>query len=383
MTHMTLTTSSGHPVVFYMRDRLTSTLLHPFALCVLVVGLFAVPSLLSTATVQIIAFALVSLIFAQSLFVLTGLAGQISLGHAAFFGLGAYGSAILSKSLGLSLLLSLPGGIVVGALVAYLLSFPAGRVREVYLAMMTLGFGQIFFELAREWSSLTGGVSGFSGIPSASLRTLSVGGVKLHAADFFRALVVVTVCVLLIVRNLSQSRFGRALCAIHHSEFAAGSVGIARGRARQFAYAVSGGLAGLAGAFYAHLVGYIGPDSFGVSRSVEVLVVSIVGGMLSSTGQVVSAVFFAFLPERLQAFNAFGMARSATHQLVAIEPRAAGQGTDADGEAFLGGHDLRAHGLEAGAFGLDRREFAVKIDGRQLLLAQHGGLLAASQLAAS
>ena len=302
MTHMTSKALSGNKTAFFMRDRLTCAVMHPFMLAAVVVALVAVPSVLSTATVQIIAFALVSVIFAQSLFVLTGLAGQISLGHAAFFGLGAYGSALLSKSLGLSLLLSLPAGIVAGALVAYLLSFPAGRVREVYLAMMTLGFGQIFFELAREWTDLTGGVSGFSGIPSASLRTLSVWGVKLDAGDFFRALVVVTVCVLLIVRNLSQSRFGRALCAIHHSEFAAGSVGIARGRTRQFAYAVSGGLAGLAGAFYAHLVGYIGPDSFGVSRSVEVLVVSIVGGMLSSAGQVVSAVFFAFLPERLQAF---------------------------------------------------------------------------------
>ena len=226
MTHMTSKALSGNKTAFFMRDRLTCAVMHPFMLAAVVVALVAVPSVLSTATVQIIAFALVSVIFAQSLFVLTGLAGQISLGHAAFFGLGAYGSALLSKSLGLSLLLSLPAGIVAGALVAYLLSFPAGRVREVYLAMMTLGFGQIFFELAREWTDLTGGVSGFSGIPSASLRTLSVWGVKLDAGDFFRALVVVTVCVLLIVRNLSQSRFGRALCAIHHSEFAAGSVGI-------------------------------------------------------------------------------------------------------------------------------------------------------------
>jgi ABC-type branched-subunit amino acid transport system ATPase component/ABC-type branched-subunit amino acid transport system permease subunit len=285
-----------------LRDRLTAVAMHPVTLVALVAGLLAAPAFLGTSTVQILAFALVSIIFAQSLFVLTGLAGQISLGHAAFFGIGAYGSALLTKSLGLSLLLSLPAAAVTGALVAFLLSFPAGRVREVYLAMMTLGFGQIFFEVAREWTALTGGVGGFSGIPSASLRTLTVFGIKLEAGDFFRVLVVATVCVLLVVRNLSQSRIGRALCAIHHSEFAAGSVGIARGRSRQFAYAVSGGLAGLAGAFYGHLVGYIGPDSFGVSRSIDVLVVSIVGGMLSSAGQVVSALFFAFLPQRLQGF---------------------------------------------------------------------------------
>ena len=290
------------PAALQLRDRLTRVVMHPVAMLAVLVALLAAPAVLSAATVQILAFALVSAIFAQSLFVLTGLAGQISLGHAAFFGIGAYGSALLTKSLGLSLLLTIPAALLAGALVAYLLSFPAGRVREVYLAMMTLGFGQIFYEVAREWNGLTGGISGLSGIPSAGLRTLSVLGVKLDGGDLFRVLVIATVGVLLLVRNLSQSRFGRALCAIHHSEFAAGSVGIARGRTRQFAYAISGGLAGLAGAFYAHLVGYIGPDSFGISRSIEVLVVSIVGGMTSSAGQVVSAVFFAFLPERLQAF---------------------------------------------------------------------------------
>jgi ABC-type branched-subunit amino acid transport system ATPase component/ABC-type branched-subunit amino acid transport system permease subunit len=292
-------------VALPLRERLTQVVMHPATLTAMVLGLLTAPAVLSNSSVQILAFALVSVIFAQSLFVLTGLAGQISLGHAAFFGIGAYGSALLTKSLGLSLLLSVPGAVAVGALVAFLLSFPAGRVREVYLAMMTLGFGQIFFEVAREWTPLTGGVGGFSGIPSAGLRTLSVLGMKIDEGNFFRMLVLVTVCVLLVVRNLSQSRFGRALCAIHHSEFAAGSVGIAKGRSRQFAYAVSGALAGLAGAFYAHLVGYIGPDSFGVSRSVDVLVVSIVGGMLSSAGQVVSALFFAFLPQRLQGFSEY------------------------------------------------------------------------------
>lgn len=289
-------------VALPLRDRLSRIMMHPAALAVIVAGLLAAPWFVGSANVQVLAFALVSVMFAQSLFVLTGLAGQISLGHAAFFGIGAYGSALLTKSLGISLLLAVPGAAAVGALVAFLLSFPAGRVREVYLAMMTLGFGQIFFEVAREWTSLTGGVGGFSGIPSAGLRTLTVLGMKIDEGNVFRLLVVVAVGVLLVVRNLSQSRYGRALCAIHHSEFAAGSVGIARGRSRQFAYAVSGALAGLAGAFYGHLVGYIGPDSFGVSRSVDVLVVSIVGGMLSSGGQAVSALFFAFLPQRLQGF---------------------------------------------------------------------------------
>ena len=278
---------------------------HPAVQLALLVALLLAPLQLSGATVQILAFALVSIVFAQSLAVLTGLAGQISLGQAAFFGIGAYGSALLTKAAGLSLIVSMPLAATSGALIAYLLSFPAARVREVYLAMMTLGFGQIFFELAREWNSVTGGIMGMSGIPSAGLRTLVVLGVNFNGSDFFRVLVIVTALVLIGVRNLSQSRIGRALCALHHSEYAAGSVGIAVGPMRQFAYAASGALAGLAGAFYGHLVGYIGPDSFGISRSIEVLVVTIVGGMASSAGQVVSAVFFAFLPERLQVFTEY------------------------------------------------------------------------------
>ena len=285
-----------------VRTTLTRIVIHPAFQLIALGVLLAAPAFLKGATIQILAFALVSIIFAQSLGLLTGLAGQVSLGHAAFFGIGAYGSAILAKSVGLSLLLSIPLAALSGALVAWLLSFPAGRVREVYLAMMTLGFGQIFFEVAREWTALTGGINGMSGVPSASLRTLVVFGAKLEGGDFFRVLVLVTALVLIGVRNVAQSRVGRAMCAMHHSEFAAGSVGIAQRPTRQLAYAMSGALAGLAGSFYAHLVGYIGPDSFGISRSIEVLVVSIVGGMASSAGQVVSALFFAFLPESLQAF---------------------------------------------------------------------------------
>lgn len=254
------------------------------------------------ALVQILTFALVSILFAQSINILTGMAGQISLGHAAFFGVGAYGSAILAKTYGLSLLLTIPVATIFSSFLAYVLSYPAGRVREVYLAMMTLGFGQIFLEVAREWTAVTGGVMGFSGVPSAGLHTLAIFGMKITPVDYFRALLFITVGVLIFIRNLEQSRVGRALYAIHHSELAAGSVGIARRQTRQLAYALSGLLAGLAGSFYAHLVGYLGPDSFTITRSIEVLVVAIVGGLGSSAGQVLSAVFFTFLPEKLQLF---------------------------------------------------------------------------------
>ena len=285
-----------------MRIFLSRLVTHPLALTVLLVALFFGASYLRGATLQILSFALVSILFTQSINVLTGMAGQISLGHAAFFGIGSYGSAILAQALGLNLFLTIPVAAIVSSLIAYLLSYPAGRVKEVYLAMMTLGFGQIFLEVAREWTDLTGGVMGLSGVPSAGLGTLIILGYKFSTIDYFRVLLLITACSMLFIRNFSQSRLGRSLFVMHYSELAAGSVGIARRQTKQLAYALSGLLAGISGGFYAHLVGYLGPESFAISRSIEVHQVAIVGGLWSIAGQVISAVFFTFLPEQLQLF---------------------------------------------------------------------------------
>ena len=288
-----------------MRERLTRLVSSKYAQVGLVVGLLLGSSYMQGGTVQILSFALVSILFTQSIYILTGMTGQISLGHAAFFGVGAYGTAILTKTLGLSLLLSIPLAGVMASLVAFILSYPAGRVKVVYLAMMTLGFGQIFLEVAREWTSLTGGVMGLSGVPSASLGTLVILGAKLTTVDYFRGLLLITAGAIFFVRNFSQSRLGRSLFLVHNSELAAGSVGVERGRTKQLAYALSGLFAGFAGAFYAHLVGYLGPDSFTITRSIEVLVIAIVGGLWSIGGQIISAIFFTLLPEQLQVFTQY------------------------------------------------------------------------------
>ncbi len=257
---------------------------------------------LSPGTVQIASFVLVAAIFAQSINLLTGLAGQISLGHAGFFGIGAYCTGILVKSHGLDVALSVPAAVLLAGLTGWLLSFPANRVRDVYLAMMTLGFGMVFFEVVREWNGVTGGTMGLPGVPSAALRTLTILGLPVTGLQYFQLMLLVTAGVILLVRNLTQSRIGRAFYAIHVSEIAAGSIGIPVGATKQLAYALSGALAGLAGALYAHLVGYLGPESFALPRSIEVLVIAIVGGLGSIAGQVISAIIFTFLPERLQVF---------------------------------------------------------------------------------
>ena len=264
--------------------------------------LILVAPFLSPGTVQIASFVLIAAIFAQSINLLTGLAGQISLGHAGFFGIGAYSTGVLVKTYGWDVALGIPFGVLAAGVTGWLLSFPANRVRDVYLAMMTLGFGMIFFEVVREWNSVTGGTMGLPGVPSAALRTLNILGFKVTGLLYFQLMLLMTAGVIFLVRNLTQSRIGRAFYAIHISEIAAGSIGIPAGATKQLAYALSGALAGLAGGLYAHLVGYLGPESFALPRSIEVLVIAIVGGLGSIAGQILSAILFTFLPERLQVF---------------------------------------------------------------------------------
>ncbi len=284
------------------RSTLSHCLLHPLTQIAIIVFFLIACSWMEIGTVQVMTFALVAIIFAQSVNVLTGIAGQITLGQAGFFGIGAYGTAILSKTHGFDLIFSIPLAAIISGVVGYLLSYPAGRVRDVYLAMMTLGFGMIFFEVVREWNSLTGGMMGMSGVASPALRSLTIVGISLDEFDYFRLVLIATAVILWVLHNAIQSPLGRAFYAIHANEMAAGSLGISRSGAKRQAFALSGVLAGIAGAFYAHLVGYLGPESFGITRSIEVLVISIVGGLGSIAGQVISAIGFTFLPETLQAF---------------------------------------------------------------------------------
>lgn len=256
-----------------------------------------------TGTVQMWSFVIINILLAQGINLLTGINGQISLGHAGFFAIGAYVSAIALKSWGVPFPVALAMATIVASGVGFLLAGPAGRVREFYLAMMSLGFGLIVYELARELRDVTGGVMGMRGIPSSQIGTLQIFGWSIDTVAYFRILLAVLLVVMLMLRNFVKSHYGRAFYAVHVSEIAAGSLGISQAAVKRAAYAISGGLAGLAGGFYAHMIGYLTPESFGLMRSIEILVMSIVGGLGSLAGQVYGAVLFTYLPQKLQAFN--------------------------------------------------------------------------------
>ncbi len=340
-----------------LRKTVSRLLAHPALSVVVLLALWFWPASADRGTVQLLSFVMLNILLAQSINLLTGIAGQISLGHAGFFAIGAYGSALMVKSLGFPVVAAIVAGTLITTLVGWLLAVPAGRVKEFYLAMMTSGFGLLCFEIAKEWNNVTGGVMGLSGIPSPTLKSLNILGFDIDGVNYFRVLLVVTAVVLWLLRNFVQSHHGRAFFAIHTSEIAAGSIGIAQGRTKRRAYAISAALAGLAGAFYAHLVGYLGPDSFNIMRSVEVLVMAVVGGIGTIIGPILGAVMFTYLPEKLQAFAAYqfmvyglilmvmfllfrkGIAGAIAEPARFIAPRALeGMGTPSGSGAVASGH---------------------------------------------
>ncbi|WP_275794697.1 branched-chain amino acid ABC transporter ATP-binding protein/permease [Ralstonia syzygii] len=275
---------------------------HPLMGAMLIAALSAAAPFVSESTIQLWSFVLVNVLVAQSINILTGIAGLISLGHAAFLGIGAYASAMLARSANVPLPFDMVIGATLSAAAGWLLSFAASRVRETYLAMMTLGFGMITYEAIREWDGVTGGVAGLSGIPSPALKTLNILGFQVGPVGYFYISLALTTFVVWLLHNYLTSRFGRAMFAIHASEVAAGSIGVDRAGTKREAYTVSAALIGLAGGMYAHLVGYLGPESFGLHRSIEALVMAVVGGLGTLAGPILGAVVVTYLPERLQSF---------------------------------------------------------------------------------
>jgi branched-chain amino acid transport system permease protein len=286
-----------------LRQLLSTTFCNAYAVGAICVVLWIAAPHMSEAARQMVSFAIVNMLLAASINLLTGMVGQISLGQAAFMGIAAYTSVLTVKAGLLPLWLSIPAGTVLAAGVGALLSIPAGRVREFYLAMMTLAFGMIFVEIIREFEWITGGVMGVTGIPSPQLRNLEVFGHRVTTDDYLRLLIVIGAATVYALSRFTRSRFGRAYFAVHESEPAARSIGIGSEAIKRQAYMLSAGLAGLAGGLYGHLVSYIGPESFELHRSIEILVMSVIGGLGSLAGQVLGAVALTWLPLQLEAFN--------------------------------------------------------------------------------
>lgn len=248
-------------------------------------------------------------IVAIGLNILSGYAGQFSLGHAAFMAVGAYTTAILTKYLnsipffaqtGLHIWLGLICGTILAALSGILLAVPALRVRGPYLAMVTVAFGWVVWKILQEWVSVTGGDLGISSIPKPRF-----GSLILETQSFYYVVLLLFLLAIVLQYRLVNSQFGLRIRAVKHSEIAVAAAGVDVYRLKVVVFVVSAGFAGLGGTIFAHQQNYISPDNFQFFSSVFFLLAVLFGGAGTMLGPVIGAAALMLLPEMLHDFDKY------------------------------------------------------------------------------
>ena len=216
--------------------------------------------------------------------------GMLAIANAAFMGIGAYTSAVLTMTYGLPFPLALLAGMVAPALMAFVIGKPTLRLSGVYLAMATLAFGEVVRIALLNAESVAGGALGLNGIAQST--------------QWWHVAVALLVTLALLWR-LRRSKVGRAFESIKEDETAAGLMGIDVAAHKMLAFVLGGAIAGLAGGLNAHLTFFIGPNEYGFDRAVDILTMTILGGINSLVGPVVGALILTLLPELLRSFKDF------------------------------------------------------------------------------
>lgn len=233
----------------------------------------------------------INIILAVSLNLIVGFTGQLALGHAGFMAVGAYVSAVLTLKLGQPFLLAVVAGSLASGLVGILIGLPTLRLRGDYLAIATLGFGEIVRGLLVN-IEYVGGAAGLNGIPKMTNWTW---------------LFIFTVVTVLLIKNFINSSHGRACIAIRENEIAADAMGINTTFYKVLAFSIGAFFAGLAGALYAHYFFLIQPQTFSFLKSFDALVMVVLGGLGSLTGSIIAASGITILNAALQSFGALRM----------------------------------------------------------------------------
>lgn len=240
----------------------------------------------------------VYIILALSLNLLIGVTGQISIGHAAFFGIGAYTSAILATRFGTGFVVTFILAGVIAGIFGFILGMPALKIKGYYLAIVTLGFCEIIRIIEMNWMSLTRGPLGISGIPPINIFGLLVD----DEIEYYYLIFVMILVSYILLKNILNSRIGRGFLAIKENEIAAESMGINLFKYKVLSFTVSSVFAGCVGAFFAHYMTFIDPTIFTSEQSTLILVMVIFGGLGSLPGAVIGAIGITILPEVLRGF---------------------------------------------------------------------------------
>ncbi|QQS53817.1 MAG: high-affinity branched-chain amino acid ABC transporter permease LivM [Candidatus Competibacteraceae bacterium] len=302
------------------------TAYRPFLLALVIVAAAIWPFTASRGSVDIATLALIYIMLGLGLNVVVGFAGLLDLGYVAFYAVGAYGYALLSMHFGLSFWECLPLCVIMAATTGCLLGFPVLRLRGDYLAIVTLGFGEIIRLLLNNLDHLTGGPDGIGNIPKPTLfglefaRRPSVeGGATFHeffgldysGADtvvfLYLVALVMTLLILYVINRLIRMPVGRAWEALREDEIACRSLGLNPTTIKLSAFGFGASTAGFAGAFFAARQGFINPESFTFIESAIVLAIVVLGGMGSQIGVILAAIALTALPEIARQFAEYRM----------------------------------------------------------------------------
>lgn len=262
----------------------------------------------------VLCFICINAIAVTGLDLLFGYTGQVSFGHAGYYAIGAYGSTLISMKLGVPVFLSIPIGAFIAMFFGILIAFPASKLVKHFLSLLSIAFGQMVYMFILNTDKLTDGASGIMSIPH-----LTIFGYKFSSRQsMFFVLVIVLALVLIAKHNIIDSRIGRAFVAIRENTHAANGMGINVRYYKVLAFAISAFLTGLAGAFYAHVVNFISPDSFTNQTSNLFMTMLLFGGIASLAGPVIGSAILVIVTELMQGFVSYQMLIYAVFILVVL-----------------------------------------------------------------
>ena len=279
-----------------------------FVPALIAISVFALvfPFIFSLYQTNIMVTGLIYVMLGLGLNIVVGLAGLLDLGYVAFYAVGAYAYALLNYHYGLGFWAVLPIAAFLGALFGIILGFPVLRLRGDYLAIVTLGFGEIIRLILENWNEFSFGPSGIANIsrPSFFGMHFSVHHATIYLYYIMIGLVIFTI---FIVNRLQDSRIGRAWIALREDEVACQAMGIDKRATKLNAFALGATWAGMAGAIFAAKTTFINPASFTIWESINILCIVVLGGMGSITGVIIGAFVLILLPEYLRAFSEYRM----------------------------------------------------------------------------